>query len=747
MHDTGKYLILFLLLIATTSYCNEQEPSKEVTSTFSILSNNFSHVSTPYTIVLWLLIAAVAKIMFHVSNKFSETFPDSALLIIVGLALGYALKQSHVDDSKFTLSAHTFFVILLPPIIFDAGYFMPNRLLFENADSVLLFAVVGTIFNTLTIGGGLYGLGYLGYFSVPFSIFEILCFAALISAVDPVAVIAVFEEIHVNEFLFINVFGEALFNDGVTVVLYQMFKEFHIIKAENLKPIDYFKGGMSFFVIALGGILIGVIFAFLVSLFTKYSQKVIVISPVFIFLMPYLAYLTAESFGLSSILAITSCGMIMKQYVKGNISHSAASSVKYFIKMLAHSSETAIFMFLGLSTISLAGYHWDTSFVICTIVFCVLFRVIGVTAQCYVLNKFRKEKFSMVDQFVMSYGGLRGCIAYGLAISMPDSIKAKNMFVTACIAEIYFSVFIQGITIRPLLNFLKVKKSENRSLTMLESVYSRYFDYTLTGIEDIAGLRGKNSFRTWFENLNARVLRPLFIRKATKGKFDASHILRAYKKIAIEEALREREFKEEKRKSMVFSNHVAPSSLSKAFSINSKIAPHLLMDAIVNSRNHSGINLRNPSMRQPSYNLDSKSRVQSINNVANKNQQDLILEEIMKFINNKKDAEKLSLNLTKIINNEIDVIAAINSDDSDSDIEEDYMMSMRKREFEHLKSQEKITNLAEAVEAETVSMNHDFEQGRRRSQFMTKNHLAPDLRPRSMSLHELNVVETNQLQT
>lgn len=61
-------------------------------------------------------------------------------------------------------------------------------------------------------------MGSYGWFSTQFSLFEVMLFSALISAVDPVAVIAVFEEIHVNEFLFINVFGEALFNDGASVV-------------------------------------------------------------------------------------------------------------------------------------------------------------------------------------------------------------------------------------------------------------------------------------------------------------------------------------------------------------------------------------------------------------------------------------------------------------------------------------------------------------------------------------------------
>ncbi|CAK5107663.1 unnamed protein product [Meloidogyne enterolobii] len=180
---------------------------------------------------------------------------------------------------------------------------MPNRQLFENWDSVLLFAFVGTIWNTLAIGFSLYLLGQLNLFSVAFSNFEILLFASLISAVDPVAVIAVFEEIHVNEFLFINVFGEALFNDGVSVVLYQMFRKFTLIGVNNLAVFDYIAGIFSFVVIALGGTLIGLFFAFFVSILTRFTSRVKILAPVFVFVVPYLAYLSAEMFGFSSILA------------------------------------------------------------------------------------------------------------------------------------------------------------------------------------------------------------------------------------------------------------------------------------------------------------------------------------------------------------------------------------------------------------------------------------------------------------
>lgn len=92
--------------------------------------------------------------------------------------------------------------------------------------------------------------------------------------------------------------------------------------------------------------------------------------------MPYLSYLTAEMFELSSILAIVACGISMKQYVKGNITHDASASVKYFVKTLAQSCETVIFMFLGLSTMT-SELKIDITFITITLLICLIYRIIG----------------------------------------------------------------------------------------------------------------------------------------------------------------------------------------------------------------------------------------------------------------------------------------------------------------------------------------------------------------------------------
>ncbi|NWW02419.1 SL9A5 protein, partial [Oreocharis arfaki] len=156
---------------------------------------------------------------FHLSRKVTSIVPESCLLILLGLGLG-GIVLAVAKKAEYQLEPNMFFLFLLPPIVLDSGYFMPSRLFFDNIGAILTYAVVGTLWNSFATGTALWGLHRAGLMGgcVEAGLMDFLLFGSLISAVDPVAVLAVFEEVHVNETLFIIVFGESLLNDAVTVV-------------------------------------------------------------------------------------------------------------------------------------------------------------------------------------------------------------------------------------------------------------------------------------------------------------------------------------------------------------------------------------------------------------------------------------------------------------------------------------------------------------------------------------------------
>ncbi|XP_055549041.1 sodium/hydrogen exchanger 3 isoform X17 [Wyeomyia smithii] len=500
---------------------------------YPVAQVEFSRVETPFVIGVWILSASIAKIGFHMTPKLSKMFPESCLLIVVGVIIGVLLRFAtnlHVSP----LTPNTFFFYMLPPIILDAGYFMPNRMFFDNIGTILLMAVIGTIFNIATIGVSLWACGLTGIFGVDLPFLHVFLFSSLISAVDPVAVLAVFEEIHVNEVLYIVVFGESLLNDAVTVVMYHMFESYDEIGADKIEAIDIISGAASFFVVAIGGTVIGVIWGFLTGLVTRFTDHVRVIEPIFIFVMAYLAYLNAEIFHMSGILAITFCGITMKNYVEQNVSHKSHTTIKYALKMLSSSSETIIFMFLGVATIN-NQHNWNTWFVVLTIVFCSVFRIIGVLILSALANRFRIHKLSKVDQFVMSYGGLRGAVAFALVLLVSkEHIPLQPMFVTTTIAVIYFTVFLQGITIKPLVRILNVKRSSKRKPTMNERIHERFMDHTMAGIEDIVGKTGNYNIRDKFKRFDNRFIRPYLIKNLQGPE---PKILETYSKLTMRDAM------------------------------------------------------------------------------------------------------------------------------------------------------------------------------------------------------------------
>ncbi|XP_033830643.1 Na(+)/H(+) exchanger beta-like [Periophthalmus magnuspinnatus] len=464
---------------------------------FPVLSFNYLHVRKPFEISMWILLALLMKLGFHIIPRVSNIVPESCLLIVVGLLVGGVIKA--IKEAPPVLDDKLFFLYLLPPIILDAGYFLPIRPFTENLGTILTFAVVGTLWNAFFIGGTMYGVCQIAGAQLQrVNLLSCLLFGTIISAVDPVAVLAVFEEIHINELLHILVFGESLLNDAVTVVLYHLFKEFSLEGGVTVG--DALLGVVCFFVVALGGILVGAIYGLLGAFTSRFTSHTRVIEPLFVFLYSYMAYLSAEVFHLSGIMSLISCGVIMRPYVEANISHKSYTTIKYFLKMWSSVSETLIFIFLGVSTV-VGPHSWNWTFVIVTVFLCLVSRVLGVIGLTYIINKFRIVKLTKKDQFIVAYGGLRGAIAFSLGFLLTND-DLKHMFLTAIITVIFFTVFVQGMTIRPLVELLAVKRKKETKRSINEEIHTQFLDHLLTGIEDICGHYGHHHWKDKLDRFN-----------------------------------------------------------------------------------------------------------------------------------------------------------------------------------------------------------------------------------------------------
>jgi len=141
----------------------------------------------------------------------------------------------------------------------------------------------------------------------------------------------------------------------------------------------------------------------------------------------------------------------MKPYVANNISDESRITVKYFLKTISSHAEAMIFIFLGLSVSShihpfsfrpknkklqtfSRNHTWDFVFTAITAIACLVSRFIGIYMLSYACNKYRMEKIHLVDQFIMAYGGLRGAICYGLAMTLDrEAVPAKDMFVSTTV--------------------------------------------------------------------------------------------------------------------------------------------------------------------------------------------------------------------------------------------------------------------------------------------------------------------------
>lgn len=171
-----------------------------------------------------LCVLALGILLIHLMLQFNfQYLPESVVIVFLGAAIGMIINlMSNQNIANWrkeeAFSPTAFFLVLLPPIIFESGYNLHKGNFFQNIGSILVFAIFGTAISAFVIGAGIYLLG-LAQVAYKLSFVESFAFGSLISAVDPVATVAIFHALDVDPVLNMLVFGESILNDAISIVL------------------------------------------------------------------------------------------------------------------------------------------------------------------------------------------------------------------------------------------------------------------------------------------------------------------------------------------------------------------------------------------------------------------------------------------------------------------------------------------------------------------------------------------------
>ncbi|XP_030294427.1 sodium/hydrogen exchanger 6-like [Sparus aurata] len=437
---------------------------------------------TGLAMIYGLLVGVILRFGVHVPQSMSDVIlscavnasPATLLVNVSGRFYEYTLKgevsrgKGHQvqDDEmlrKVTFDPEVFFNILLPPIIFHAGYSLKRRHFFRNIGSILAYAFMGTVISCFVIGLIMYGfvsfMKVIGQLGGDFFFTDCLFFGAIVSATDPVTVLAIFNELKVDVDLYALLFGESVLNDAVAIVLsssivaYQpagdnshSFEAMALLKSFGIF-LGVFSGSFAL------GVATGVMTAF-VTKFTKLRDFPLLETALF-FLMSWSTFLLAEACGFTGVVAVLFCGITQAHYTFNNLSPESQDRSKQLFELLNFLAENFIFSYMGLTLFSFQSHVFNPLFIIGAFIAVFLGRAANIYPLSFLLNLGRKNKIGSNFQHVMMFAGLRGAMTFALSIRDTATYARQMMFSTTLLI-VFFTVWVCGGGTMPMLSFMSI---------------------------------------------------------------------------------------------------------------------------------------------------------------------------------------------------------------------------------------------------------------------------------------------------
>jgi CPA1 family monovalent cation:H+ antiporter len=402
----------------------------------------------------FVILLSIAAVVAIINERIR--MPYTVALVVVGLFLSFFSNFLH-----FSVSSDLILAILVPPLLFEATLHIKWEGLKADLLPILLLAVGGTLVSTFIVGGIV-----VQVLDIPFT--AAIAFGALISATDPVAVIAFFRSLGVSKRLSILVEGESLFNDGVAIVLFTLA----ITVATGGSQAENFvlsEAVIEFLRVALGGLTVGLGLGFVVSYLILKNVDNAMIETATSVALAFGAYVVAEEFHLSGILAVVAAGLMVGNIGMQNTSPTTKLTLENFWEFLAFAVNSLVFLVIGLETEIQQLFVWVVPIIV-AVVAILLSRGVVVYSLTWLHSKFNREgAIPKPFRHVMYWGGLRGAISLALALTLTGevfgSVIGEELRVMT-FGVVLFTLLVQGTTIEKLIRRLGLAEKPPQKLEL-----------------------------------------------------------------------------------------------------------------------------------------------------------------------------------------------------------------------------------------------------------------------------------------
>jgi monovalent cation:H+ antiporter, CPA1 family len=396
--------------------------------------------------LVWLLIAAAIIAMLAKRLR----IPYTVSLVLGGLLLGIIhipilspLQPGHRPD---WLTPDVILILFLPALVFEGSVKLDLRELLRNSVPLLLLANAGVVLAALVTG-------YLVHWWIGLPVLIALLFGCIISATDPISVLAIFKDLRIDRRLSLIMEGESLLNDGTAVVLFGVLLEG--VLAEKLSVP---KSVVQYVLAVAGGAILGSALGYLASRITETvddPQIEITLTTI----LAYGSYLLAYHLNLSGVIATASAGLMLGNFgSKRGMSARTRIAMQSFWEYISFVMNSLVFLLIGLE-IHVRELLRNWTSVLLAIGAVLLGRVLSVYLLVPLSNRFA-EKIPLRWQHVAVWGGLRGALALALALSLNSAFPYREQILNLTFGVVIFSILVQGLTIKPLLKLLKLANGD-----------------------------------------------------------------------------------------------------------------------------------------------------------------------------------------------------------------------------------------------------------------------------------------------